>query len=156
MAANVTTATYRSFCEDALVKLFNDTRGNVRAEAAKCFSRFEGTQLEEHVHLVTQFVSSNAFQQNYYHLLMALEETTAKLPEVTLSACERFVDFARSAISNTGAEEAWNADIVIKLTLRTYQQNSDNTIRARCLNLIDKFMEYGTYEMNKALEDFER
>ena len=156
MAANVKTATYRSFCEDALIKLFNDTRDNVRAEAAKCFSSFEGTQLEEYVHLVTQFVFSNAFQKNYYPLLMALEETTAKLPEVTLKACERFVDIARSAISNTGTEEAWNADTVTKLTLRTYQQSSDNTIRARSLNLIDKFMEYGTYEMNEALEDFER
>ena len=87
---------------------------------------------------------------------MALEETTTKLPEVTLTACERFVDLARSAISNTGTEEAWNADTVIKLTLRTYQQSSDDTVRARSLNLIDKFMEYGTYGIDKALEDFER
>ena len=156
MAANVKTAMYRSFCEDALIKLFNDTRDIVRAEAAKCFSRFEGTQLEEHVHLVTQFVSSNAFQQNYFHLLMALEETTAKLPEVTLSVCERFVDIASSAISNTGTEEAWNSDTVTKLTLRTYQQSSDDTTRARSLNLIDRLMEYGTYGMNEALENFER
>ena len=156
MAANVKTATYRSFCEDALIKLFNDPRDDVRAEAAKCFSSFEGTQLEEYVHLVTQFVFSNAFQKNYYPLLNALEETTAKLPEVTLSACERFVDIARTAISNTGTEEAWNADTVIKLTLRTYQQSSDDTVRARSLNLIDRFMEYGTYGIDKALGDFER
>ena len=156
MAANVKTATYRSFCEDALIKLFNDPRDNIRAEAAKCFSSFERTQLEDYVHLVTQFVFSSAFQKNYYPLLMALEETTAKLPEVTLSACERFVDLARSAISNTGAKESWNADTVIKLTLRTYQQSSDNTIRARSLSLIDRLMEYGTYGMNEALEDFER
>ena len=69
MAANVKAATYRSFCEDALTRLFNDTNEKVLAEAAHCFSSFEGTQLEKHVHLVTQFVSSNAFQQNYYHFI---------------------------------------------------------------------------------------
>ena len=156
MAANVRIATCRSFCEDALIKLFNDTNGKVRAEAAQCFSRFEGTQLEEYVHLVTQFVSSNAFQQNNYPLLNALEETTAKLPEVTLAACERFVDIAGLATSDTNTRAAWDADIVIKLTLRTYQQSSDDTIRASSLNLIDKLMEHDTYGINKALEDFER
>ena len=156
MAANVRIATCRSFCEDALVKLFNDTNGNVRAEAAKCFSSFEGTQLEEYDHLITQFVSSNAFQQNNYPLLDALEQTTAKLPEVTLAACERFVDIVGLATSDTNTRAAWDADIVIKLTLRTYQQSSDDTIRARSLNLIDKLMEHDTYEINKALEEFER
>ena len=156
MAANVRIATCRSFCEDALIKLFNDTNGKVRAEAAQCFSRFEGTQLEGYVHLVTQFVSSNAFQQNNYPLLNALEETTAKLPEVTLAACERFVDIAGLATSDTNTRAAWDADIVIKLTLRTYQQSSDDIIRASSLNLIDKLMEHDTYGIDKALEDFER
>ena len=153
MAANVRTATCRSFCEDALIRLFNDTNSSVRAEAAKCFSRFEGTQLGAYVHLVTQFVSSNAFQQNYYPLLRALEETTAKLPEVTLSACERLVDIAGLATSNINVR---GADTVVKLNLRIYQQSSNDTIRARSLNLIDKLMEHDTYGINKALEDFER
>ena len=153
MAANVRTATCRSFCEDALIRLFNDTNSSVRAEAAKCFSRFEGTQLGAYVHLVTQFVSSNAFQHNYYPLLRALEETTAKLPEVTLSACERLVDIAGLATSNINVR---GADTVVKLNLRIYQQSSNDTIRARSLNLIDKLMEHDTYGINKALEDFER
>ena len=153
MAANVRIATCRSFCEDALIRLFNDTNSNVRAEAAKCFSRFEGTQLGAYVHLVTQFVSSNAFQHNYYPLLRALEETTAKLPEVTLSACERLVDIAGLATSNINVR---GADTVVKLNLRIYQQSSNDTIRARSLNLIDKLMEHDTYGINKALEDFER
>ncbi len=156
MAANVRIATCRAFCEDALIMLFNDTSADVRAEAAKCFPSFEGTQLEEYVHLITQFVSSNAFQQNNYPLLMALEQTTAKLPEVTLAACERFVDIAGLATSDISTRAAWDADTVIKLTLRTYQQSSGETTRARSLNLIDKFMEHDTYGINKALEDFER
>ncbi len=156
MAANVGTATYRSFCEEALTRLFNDCNGEVRSEAAQCFSRFRGTQIEEYEHLIAQFVSSDAFQQNYVHLMMALEETTAKLPEVTLSACERFVDMAGRTTSNIGTESAWDADTVAKLTLRTYQQNAEDTIRARSLNLIDRLMANSAYGINKVLEDFER
>lgn len=156
MAANVKTATYRSFCEEALIKLFNDCSDEVRSEAALCFSRFEGTQLEEFEHLIAQFVSSDAFQQNYTHLMMALEETSAKLPEVTLSACERFVDMAGLATSNVGTETAWDADTVAKLTLRIYQQSTEDTVRARSLNLIDRLMENSAYGINEALENFER
>lgn len=156
MAANVKTAAFRSFCEDALIKLFNDTSADVRAEAAQCFSRFEGTQLGEYAHLVTQFVSSDAFQQNYVHLIMALEKTTAKLPEVTLTACERFIDLAGPASSDIGTGTAFSADSVTKLTLRIYQQSTADTIRARSLNLIDKLMENSAYGIDEALENFER
>ena len=156
MAANVRTATYRSFCGEALIKLFNDCSDEVRSEAAQCFSRFEGTQLEEFEHLIAQFVSGDAFQQNYTYLLMALEETTAKLPEVTLTACERFVDIAGLASSDIGTGTAWSADTVTKLTLRIYQQSKEDTIRARSLNLIDKLMENSAYGIDEALENFER
>ena len=156
MAANVTTAAFRSFCEDALIKLFNDTSADVRAEAAKCFSRFEGTQIEEYEHLIAQFVSSDAFQQNYTHLMMALEGTTAELPEVTLAACKRFVYFAGPASSDIGTGTAFSADTVTKLTLRIYQQSKEDTIRAKSLNLIDRLMENSAYGINEALENFER
>ena len=156
MAANVKTATYRSFCENTLIKLFNDCNDEVRAEAAQCFSRFEGTQFEEYEHLIAQFVSSDAFQQNYTHLMMALEGTSAKLPEVTLAACERFVDMAGRATSNIGTETAWDADTVAKLTLRTYQQSTEDTIRARSLDLTDNLLENSAYGIDEALENFER
>ncbi len=156
MAANVKTAAFRSFCEDALIKLFNDTSADVRAEAAECFSRFEGTQLGEYANLVTQFVSSKAFRQKYYPLLNALEETTAKLPEVTLTACERFIDFAGHASSDIATGTALSADSVTKLTLRIYQQSTEDTIRGRSLNLIDKLMENSAYGIDEALENFER
>ena len=93
---------------------------------------------------------------NYFPLLMALERTTAKLPCIALSACERFIDVAGMAASDISTGQAGDADMVIKLTLRVYQQSSDDTVRARSLDLIDKLMEHGTYGINDALEEFER
>ncbi len=145
MAANVRIATYRSFCENALTRLFNDSNDTVRAGATECFREFEGDQLEEYDHLITEFVHSDAFPKNCFPLLMALERTTVKLPEVTLSACERFVDIAGLATSDDSTREAGDADTVIKLALRTYQQSSDATVRSRSLDLIDKLMEHGAY-----------
>ena len=156
MAANVRTATCRSFCEDALVSLFNDPSDKVRAEAARCFLRFEGPQLEGYDRLITGFVCSGASSSDFFPLLVALERTTAKLPEVTLLVCERFIDIAGLAAADISTGEAGDANTVIKLTLRTYQQSSDEKIRATCLDLIDKLMEHGAYGINDALEEFER
>ena len=87
---------------------------------------------------------------------MALERTTAKLPEVTLLACERFIDIVRLAAGDIRTSEAGDANTVIKLTLRTYQPSLDVAIRARCLDLIDKLMQNGAYGIHDALEEFER
>ena len=149
-------ATCRSFCEDALFGLFNDPSERVRAEAANCFRRFEGDDLAAYEHLIAQFVRSDAFPENRFPLLITLERATAKLPEVTLSACERFIDVAGLAAGDISTREAGDADIVTKLTLRTYQQSSDDSIRARSLDLIDKLMEFGAYGIHDALEEIDR
>ncbi len=156
MAANIKVATCRSFCEDALVSLFNDPSEQVRTEAANCFRRFEGNDLAGYEHLIGQFVISDAFPKNCFPLFIALERTTSALPDVTLSACERFIDVAGLAAGDISTREAGDADIVIRLTLRTYQQSPDDTIRARSLDLIDKLMEFGAYGIHDALEEVDR
>ena len=156
MASNVLMATYRSYCESSLIELFDDPSDEVRAEATRCFLSFEGPQLEGFDNLIIQFVSSDAFPDNFYTLLMALERSTAKLPEITLTACERFIEVAGMAASGISTRQARNADMAIKLTLRTYQQSVDDSVRARSLDLIDKYMEHSTYGIDSALENFER
>ena len=123
---------------------------------AKCFSGFEGDDLVGYEPLVEKFVLSDAFPKNCFHLFIALERSTAKLPEVTLSACERFIDVAGLAAGDISTRESADADTVAKLALRTYQQSSDATVRSRSLDLIDKLMEHGAYGINNALEEFER
>ena len=156
MAANIKVATCRLFCEDALISLFNDPSEKVQSEAADCFRRFEGEDLVGYEQLITKFVLSDAFPKNRFPLLIALERTTAKLPEVTLSACERFIDVAGLAAGDISTHEAGDADTVINLTLRTYQQSSDDKIRTRCLDLVDKLLQFGAYGINDAIEQVDR
>ena len=156
MAANVKMATCRTYCEKALATLFDDTSGAVRADAARCFLNFEGSQLEGYESLITGFVNSAAFPGSCFSLLVALEQTNAKLPEVTLLACERFTDVAGLAAGDISTREAGDATVVVKLVLRTYQQSSDNAIRGKCLDLIDRLMEQGAHGIDDALREFER
>lgn len=156
MAANIKVATCRSFCEDALIGLFNDSSEKVRFEAADCFRRFEGDDLTQYEHLIAKFVLSSAFRGNRFPLLRALERTTAKLPEATLSVCRMFIDVAGLAAGDISTREAGDANTVTKLTLRTYQQGSDDIIRDRSLDLIDKLMELGAYGIHDAIEEVHR
>ena len=156
MAANVKTATYRSFCEGSLIKLLNDHSPKVCAEASRCFGRLEDSELGEHNSLVTEFVHSQAFHDNGHFLFRALEQTTAKLPDATLLACEKFIEVAELAAADIRTRQAGDPHYVIQLTLRAHQQSSDYTRRAKSLDLIDKLMEYGAYGVESALENFDR
>lgn len=156
LAANVRTATYRSFCEDSLVREFDDAHEDVRTSSSECFRHFEKDQLGEYGTLIEQFVDSRAFADHYSQLLHALEQTTAKIPEVTLLACERFIEITGSEAADISTRHAGEVNNVIQLTMRAYQQSSDKAGTARSLDLIDRLMELGVYGIDKALENFER
>ena len=156
MAANLRTATYRSFCEASLIKEFDDDNEDVRKNASDCFRDFEGDQLGEYGQLIEQFVDSRAFTDNYPQLLYALNRTTASIPEFSLLACERFMDVAGAEAADISTRAAGDANNVISLTMRAYQQSSDAAGTARSLDLIDRLMELGVYGIDKALENFER
>ena len=156
MAANVKTATYRSFCEEALIKLFNDAAEDVRVAASDCFRQFEGDQLGGYDALIGKFVESKAFPDNYHQLLRPMEQTTAKIPAVILSACERFINIAGPEAADIRTRQAGEVNSVIQLTMRVYQQNSEKEVQARNLDLIDRLMELGVYGINEAMENFER
>lgn len=156
MAANVKAATYRTNCEDLLATLFDDPSPEVRDEASQCFSQFGESQLGEYDHLVTSFVHSQAFNDNSNHLFMALEKTTAKLPDATIAACEKFIDIAGLAAADISTSRSAYAHYVIQLVFRLYQQSTGGASGEECLNLIDKLMQNGTYGVESALETFER
>ena len=156
LAANVKSETYSSFCEESLAQLFDDPSADVRAAASRWFDRTEGFELGSYNSLVARFVGSKAFAGNEFHVLRALEETTAELVDVSLSACERFLDVAGTAASDIRTSYAGHAKRVGQLTLRAYRQSPNDAGRARSLNVIDRLMENGTFGIEQALENYER
>ena len=154
--ANLRAAHFREFCETGLTQLFNDSNENVREQAAKCFLQFQEDQLGEYVSLVEAFVQSHAFETNCSHLINALKKTTAKLPDITCLICERFIDSFGSSAASIPTRNATDANKVSELLIRVYSQSKDETLRSRCLDLVDRLIQMGAYGLDKALQQFER
>ena len=156
-ASNLHLARFRDTCEDALKLLFNSPHEQVQAAASQCFDRLKEDQLAEHTVLVNEFATSSAFKRNHWHIIRALEITTAKLPEVTLTICETFISVAGAKAGDIRTGAAADSDTVTKLVIRVYSQNEGNEeLQSRCLNLIDHMAGLRAYGLDKALLPFER
>ena len=147
-AANIRAC--RPLCENKLIRLFNDPDDEVRVEAAKCFSVFEGDELGEYTGLIEAFVKSTAFDITRSNLIDALETTTSKLPDITCHVCERYID---ATDSNHSYDRHEYSDIeVSQLVLRVYSQSKDEKLKARCLDLIDRIMQIEYYGLHRELD----
>lgn len=155
-AANVGQARFRSVCEAQLVKLFDDPTEKVRAMAAECFDRLEDDTLGQVTALVERFETSAAFAANHEHLVRALETTTARLPNVTISICERFIEIAGTAAGDMRTGAAGAAHRLSELIVRAYHQADDQAISKRCLDTIDSLLREGAMGMQRALGEFDR
>jgi len=155
-AANVAQAQFRSVCEDRLVQIFDDPSEKVRALASECFDKLEGDALGDTTALVERFETSAAFAANRAHLIRALETTTARLPDVTISVCKRFIEIAGTAAGDMRTRAAGEAHRLSDLIIRAYHQAADQAIRKRCLDTIDDLLRVGAMGLQEALGEFER
>lgn len=155
-AANVGQARFRSACEARLLELFDDPSKKVRALAAECFDHLEGDQLGQVTTLVQRFQGSAAFVVNHEHLIRALETTTTRLPDVTISVCERLIEIAGRAAGDIRTGRAGHADRLSDLVIRAYHQAADPAIRKRCLDTIDNLLRVGAMGLQRVLGKFDR
>jgi hypothetical protein len=151
LSVNLRKGYQRDFCEHTLIQLFNDSEQEVRSEAASCFAHFEASELGNHIDLVDKFIESYAFGDSQYQLLRALEKTTAKLPQVIIQVCERVLNNKTSNM-NYGIDMS----IMSKLLLRVYSQDSSLSFQSRCLDIVDRMTQVGVYDLDQALQIYER
>lgn len=149
-------ASFRTFCEQALEQLFNDPSEKVLAQVVGCFNNFEGEQLGEYEELIKVYVHSRTFTTNPYHFLHALENTTARLTEITCLACETLFDMMCERDLDMYTQSIVRADAVGKLLLRVYSQQRDKALHTRCLNLIDRMLQFGDYSLGQVLIEYDR
>jgi len=153
---NFRIAHFRKFCEDTLIRLFQDASEQVRSQAARCFLHFEGDELGDYISLVEAFVDSRAFYNDDYNLIHALEKTTAKLPnEVTYRVCDRFLEGLRSDDADVRERGSIKADEVSQLLLQLYSQKDPN-LKLRCLDLIDFMTQMEVYKLAEVLTQYDR
>ena len=145
-----------SICEESLITLFNSPYEKVRSKAGTCFHGFEGEELSAYEGLIDAFVQSPAFARHYFNLIYSLDQTTAKLPNVTCLACERFLNtFGREAGDIRTGHSA-DADMICRLIVRAYSQTRDEGLQARCLDVIDRMTQTRAFGFEKVLELYDR
>jgi hypothetical protein len=155
-AMNLTQKECRVICSEMLCSLFRDESEAVRKAAAACFRGLRGSDLRPFAELIREFIRSPSFETDPGELLDVLEETPFALPNIVCEAVERFVAIASDEAKSIAYEASHFAMTASKLVVRLYEQSTDDSIRSRCLDMIDKMEERGLIGVTEALSKLER
>ena len=146
----------RQWSERQLLPLFNDTDSEVRQEAARCFFSLKGHSLESYENLINKFCDSTAYQEDSSSVLHALEESPQKLPGITHTVCEKFLERFGNEVGDIRTRRAGDSHSLAKLILRTYHQHQRDEWASQCLDLIDRMCLEGVYDVRSRLDEYER
>ena len=113
----------RTWCEEQLKVLFSDDDAEVRRKAGSCFSYLKSEPLETFEELITIFCDSQAYQEGSYPILSALESSGRRLPGITCTVCERFLERFSDEAKDIRTGRFGDVAIVSKLLFRTYHQH---------------------------------
>jgi hypothetical protein len=143
-------------CRDWLIAAFNDKSRKVHDAAARCFHEISDEQLSRERKLIDAFLDSPAFRDNASGLLVVLEQSVHRLPDVVCKIPERAVEIHREENSEEAMEARWWTHQMAALVLRLYEQTDDEAIRSRCLNVLDSMIELDFGNIGSELEKLER
>jgi hypothetical protein len=143
-------------CRGWLIAAFNDESQKVHDPAARCFHEISEEQLSRETKLIDAFLKSPAFRHNASSLLIVLEQSVHRLPDVVCNIPERAVEIHRKENSKEAMEASWWTHQMAELVLRLYEQTDDEAIRSRCLNVLDSMIELDFGDIESALRKLER
>ena len=153
---NVKASACRADCEEMLVSLFSDEDKGVRHAASGCFIEFKDNELRDYSSLVKAYIGSPAFEPGSNPLIYALHDTTANMPNETLMACEQYFDLVGKSAGDVSTRIAAGSSTVMSLIIRVYSKATDEKIKSRCLDLIDKAKLLGAYGVDSIESTFDR
>jgi HEAT repeat protein len=153
-AANLHVVECRDAARTRLMRHFEDESAEVRDAASRCFLQIGDDQLCEESDLITAFIASPAFEANAYDLLHSLERSAARLPDVVCRIGERAAEIRREQKEDSYGH--WWTSELATLILRLYEQTRDESIKTRCLNVIDSMIEFGFGNVTPELAKIER
>jgi hypothetical protein len=155
-AANVTSATFREFCVEGLMRLFHDDDAEVREEAAECFRFLDGERLDEFGDLIGSFIESPAFADDHFHLLHAIENSPIDLSRETVAAGRAFIDRIIGPEREGGSRtRPLHSSTLSTLLMRAYGRASDADLRRGALDVMDDLLAAQVYGIERELQRFE-
>lgn len=134
-----------------LIPLFDDADADVRKNASQAMRQVFDLFPAQAEELINAFLESKAFPDHLEHLVFALHEHTGPLPALAVDACERIVQHAGRDLADIRTHRAADGHYLISVVLRLYRQ-SPQSLRIRCLDIIDRLAQVGAYSLTAALE----
>ncbi len=127
----------RTESSEILQRAFNDEEVSVRSAAAGCFRKMDPGTFEKTTDLTLKFIESEGFKDEAFGFFELLKTTSARLPDVVLLAFEKSSQLIANSdpVENlrTGRFMERNSETIVRL----YEQTRDETVRKRCLDIID-------------------
>lgn len=137
------------FCENLLIKLFNDESKDIREKASRCFFKMDD-KLFNYENIIVEYISSEAFMENSHDLVYKLKELTINKEN------EHIVEFiCLNFIERIGFEAnrfSYDAEILFKIVIDLYVKNK----KAETLDIIEKFLELPDSSFSVTFADYER
>jgi hypothetical protein len=155
-ARNLSNEAVGNKCAERLDEFFNDESESVWKQVSRAFWGLSGKRLLELRDFIARFIESKSFEKETDTLLRALEESNVELPDIICRAAERVLDF----LGEEGTHIAYHGSLVAHhistLVVRQYEQTTDDAIKTRCLDLIDRMEQVGYYGIGEELSKVDR
>ena len=136
---------------DVLPILFDDDDPEVRRQASFAVRYIAEIPVEEQGELLDALVQSKAFSEGKDLLFIQLRDLPGELPNGTITACERAVDLAGARVGDISTAESVLGTHLSDVVLRLYKE-SGNGLNIRCLNVIDKLVEFNAFDIRERLD----
>ena len=156
LAAYVNVPQWRTRCSEGLAHLFNDEEKEVREHAASCFRQLHTEPLAVYRMLIEAFLASPAIGDASYDLIDLLEETPEQASDIVVSVAERFLDIVGPEAGDISSRASLEASKVSKVLIRAYTQATDERVKSRCLDLVDRMVKIEAHGLAEALGAYER
>lgn len=155
-AQNIGAADCRQWCEEQLLRLFDDADAAVRSEAGSCFRQLIESPLDSYEQLIQAFCDSAAYADDTFSIFHLLEESVHRLPGITCDVSEKFLDRFGEEAKDISTRRAGDIHTVAALIFRAYQQHQNDAWASRFLDLIDRMCIEGMSDVRKGLSEFDR
>jgi hypothetical protein len=143
-------------CAQRLEEFFNDEAESVRQEVSIAFFHMSGERLLQLKDFIGRFIESKCFENETDRLLYALVQSNVELPQIICRAAERILEFVGEEGTHVAYGGSRVAHSISTLIVRQYEQTTNETIKKRCLDLIDRMERVGYFGIGDELNRIDR
>ena len=143
-------------CAQRLEEFFGDASESVRQEVSAAFFHLPGDRLLQLKDFIARFIESKCFENETDRVLYALLESNVELPQIICRAAERILEFLGEEGIHIAYHGSMVAHHIATLVVRQYEQATDDGLKTRCLDLIDRMEKVGYLGIGEELSKIDR